>query len=82
MSKSALRDQDLRNQFNVPLRSLSMKRSVIGQLLCILATPFAFGCASEPAAHDENARIKAQTKVTKDQIPAEDQRKIPVTEQY
>jgi len=52
------------------------------QLLLPVMTTLLIGCASKPAAHDENARIQSQTKVTKDQIPAEGQRKIPVTEQY
>ena len=53
-----------------------------GLLFPIIVTIFLIGCASHPKAPDENARIQSQTKVTKDQIPAEGQRKIPVTEQY
>jgi len=58
-----------------------MKRLRINLLLAVLTT-LLIGCASNPPTHDENARIQSQTKVTKDQIPAEGQRKIPVTEQY
>ena len=48
----------------------------------VLVSQFFVGCSSNPPAPDENARIQSQTRVTKDQIPAEGQRKIPVEEQY
>ena len=51
-------------------------------LLAVMVSQFFSGCASEPKAPNENARIQSQTRVTKDQIPAEGQRKIPVEEQY
>ena len=68
-------------QGNTNVRSHCMKRLRINLLLAVLTT-LLIGCASNPPAHDENARIQSQTKVTKDQISAEGQRKIPVTEQY
>jgi hypothetical protein len=59
-----------------------MTRSKIGFCFSLLAILLLSGCAADHPANNENARIQSQTTVTKDQIPAEGQRKIPVTEQY
>jgi hypothetical protein len=59
-----------------------MKLIKIVPLLAVIVCQFLIGCASEPTATDENARIQSQTRVTTDQIPAEGQRKIPVETQY
>ena len=69
-------------QGKVGRRFRVMNQSRIVLCLGVFVSLVSLGCASKPAATDENARIESQTRVTKDQIPAEGQRKIPVEEQY